>query len=522
PIRCYQSGNTLNGQPIDIDADRQQLWNDLTGTFLMKAYKVTLPDGKTIYNTPNLLGGNDGWDPLGHLPEIRRAEALTGERLTGLPVAMKIKADRKDLAPQDDHLTLTASERLWGDYDCNPTSSSIRWSAPSTLSITGATGANAHAVSANTYPQSVECVIDAATESGLKGATCVRIAPFLLDAPAITQTPAIEHEKQSLKLNYALTESDEADNSYIVWYRSTRPDLSDSTAVRHGRGLTAQTYPLTPADKGHYISATIFPRRANTRQGEGVNASYDRPVSGGMIGLLPRKESSLSTSWAEIPVRRSAPGRKGFWQFDSYKPADTAGHDWVADEQLSWYYGHGEDAASEGLGLVQATKGARLSYIPMRDGCRKMTLSLVAEPCKGPGQGFGSATSQYMDICVKFDPVTLTGYGLRIERTPEFDKAVTFTLVRYADGKVTPISDPQPTSCFRNPCTIKVDITDSNIVATASTGAPDVTVSNPAIKPHVLLTAPVDKTSDTGLMIQHTGSVGASATLLRDLNVRWD
>ncbi len=150
-----------------------------------------------------------------------------------------------------------------------------------------------------------------------------------------------------------------------------------------------------------------------------------------------------------------------------------------------------------------------------------MTLELIAEPAKGPGQGFGSATGQYMDICVKFDPVTLSGYALRIERTPDYDKAVTFTLVRYTDGSVTPISEPVATSCYRTPCHIKLDINDNNFVATASTEAPAVTSSNPDVKPYVMLSVPVETSRNSSLMIQHTGSTGSSATLLRNMNVNW-
>ncbi|MDE6684915.1 MAG: hypothetical protein K2J94_07025, partial [Duncaniella sp.] len=162
-----------------------------------------------------------------------------------------------------------------------------------------------------------------------------------------------------------------------------------------------------------------------------------------------------------------------------------------------------------------------LSYTPSRGDCHSMSVNIIAEPAKGPGQGFGSATGQYMDICVKFDPVTLTGYALRIERTPDYDKAVTMTLVKYTDGRVTPISEPVPTSCYRTPCHISLDINDNKLTVTAKTDAPAVTPSSADIKPYVMLTAPVEQSRNSSLMIQHTGSTGASATLLRDLNISW-
>lgn len=237
----------------------------------------------------------------------------------------------------------------------------------------------------------------------------------------------------------------------------------------------------------------------------------------------PDKERTISTSFAEIPLRgNDQHGRPGFWYFDTYKPADTKEFDWTPNaEGRSWYYGQATDAAT-GIGLVQAQRGARLSYTPTVTTCKSMRLSLVAEPCKGPGQGFGSATGQYMDICVRFDPQTLSGYALRIQRTPDYDKAVTFTLVRYSNGKVTPISAPTASNCYRNPCNITISIDESTFTATATTDAPAVSSTNQNVKPEVNISAPITvPTTHSSFAIQHTGSVGASATLIRNLTVEW-
>lgn len=516
--RCYQSGVTLNGVPVTIDADRPQLSADISSSPLLRAYKITMPDGSVIYNTPNLLGGTDGWDPLGMRPVIAKAESILGASLLSLPVTMRLTPSAHMLAPQDEELTVTPVRLLWGDYPAPAQAADVSWSAPSTLTLLSA-GQTLTARSANLYPREAGCIISASTAYGLLGATDVKIAPYLKDAPTFTSSPVITNVKTSLQADYRLSAGAD-DDSYIIWYRSTRPDHSDSTAVRHGHGLSARTYPLTPADKGCYISATISPKLSDTRAGKPVTIHFDSNVSQKMVGLLNLKENKLNTSFAEIPIRKGSAGRPGYWHFDTYKPADTSEHEWTPDPDKSWYYGQGVDAAT-GTGLIQASRGARLSYTPSRGDCRSMTLELIAEPAKGPGQGFGSATGQYMDICVKFDPVTLTGYALRIERTPDYDKAVTFTLVRYSDGIVTPISKPVATSCYRTPCHIKLDINDNNFVATASTEAPAVTSSNPDVKPYVMLSVPVETSRNSSLMIQHTGSTGSSATLLRNMNVSW-
>lgn len=520
PIRCYQSGVTLNGQPVTIDAKRPELSADITSSPLLKAYK-TESNGKILYNTPNLLGGDDGWDPLGMLPAIREAEKEVGQKLTSRPVALRIISSSKPLAPEGDTLRLTASPRLWGDYPTSgdPTAT-IRWSGPNTVSL-GAKYDHAVATSANRFPRQIEGIISASTSDGLIGATKVKIEPLLKDAPEFATKPSLSLNKSVVKVNYVLT-PDDNDESYIVWYRSKRPDGVNGIPVRHGHGISGSTYTLTSADHGYYISASVSPKLSDTRQGESATACLEGEVTQKMSKSSPKKERKLTTSFADIPIIRGKAGQRGFWNFDTYKPVDTKEHDWTADEKLSWYYGHGTDAAT-GTGLVQATRGARLSYTPTLTDCKAMRLSLVAEPCKGPGQGFGSATGQYMDICIKFDPQTLSGYALRIERTPDYDKAVTFTLVHYSNGIVTPVSKPIASNCYRNPCHISLELTEDSFSATASTEAPAVETSNPDVKPYVNLSAPVTvQTTHNSFAIQHTGSVGASATLLRDLKVTWE
>lgn len=520
PVRCYQSNVTLNGKPVTIDADRPHLSADITSSPLLMAYRIPL-DGSILYNIPNLTAGTDGWDPSGTRPDVERIQKATGQQLLQLPVALRLTPSAKHLKANDDTVTIALSPCLWGDYTTSASLGQATWQTPTVLPLASVTD-KATAVSRNTYPTVMQAPVSVSTASGLIGAVTLSIDPSLKDAPTFATSPAITRDKSALKLNYTLTGDENDDHSYIIWYRWKKPDRSDSIAVRHGNGTTARTYPLTPADKGYNISASIMPRHSDSRGGTPVHVQAEKPISQNMIGLLTRSERSLTTSFAEIPLRRhNAHGTQGVWNFDTYKPLDTREHDWKPDPVNSWYYGTATDAAT-GTGLVQATRGARLSYTPARDGCRSMTLDLVAEPCKGPGQGFGSATGQYMDICVKFDPVTLTGYALRIERTPDYDKAVTFTLVRYSDGQVTPITDPVASSCFRAPCHISIEITDNNMLATARTEAPSAsTSSNPDVKPHVMISAPVDPSTHTSLMIQHTGSAGASATLLRNLTLGW-
>ena len=78
-----------------------------------------------------------------------------------------------------------------------------------------------------------------------------------------------------------------------------------------------------------------------------------------------------------------------------------------------------------------------------------MKVELFVDPTTMAGQGFGSATGQYMDVYIKFDTKTLTGYALRIIRTTKFSNAVDFLLMKYEHGKAIPITDPISSICYR-------------------------------------------------------------------------
>ena len=153
PVHCYQSGVTLNGQPVVIDASRPSLSTDITALPVMNAYRIT-KDGKTIYNIPNLLGGDDGWDPLG-------TAAMDGDD-GRLPVTMRLTPSAKKLSAIGDTVEITASPRLWGDYPAENIGGAMRWNAPTTLKLLSASGA-AVAVSDNSFPKEADVRVTACT-----------------------------------------------------------------------------------------------------------------------------------------------------------------------------------------------------------------------------------------------------------------------------------------------------------------------------------------------------------------------
>ena len=183
-----------------------------------------------------------------------------------------------------------------------------------------------------------------------------------------------------------------------------------------------------------------------------------------------------------------------------------------------WEYKEGFNGAV-GMGLLQAQRGARLMYTPTGKAYGDMSLTLHVDPTKTAGQGFGSATGQYMDVCLKFDTQTLTGYGLRIIRTTKHAKAVDFYLVKYDHGQVTPLTEPVSATCYRTNCTISIDFIGKKLTAHVETSTPQPEGST---LPHrVHLTVEVTPNDFGGIHIQHTGSCGESTTMLHHLQAKW-
>ena len=283
-------------------------------------------------------------------------------------------------------------------------------------------------------------------------------------------------------------------------------------------GVIAKTYHLTANDVGYYIAAGIRPKHVRSLAGDERRVVYPVRISGGMVAPA----DTFYTDFTDFPASSQPKVLAGCWTVDGYKPSDTSDVAWQPDPFNSWCYGEGLDGARGYKGLMQTSRGARLMFTPARKSCGDMAVELVVAPCKQAGQGFGSPTKQYMDVCLKFDTRTLTGYGLRIIRTTKYHNAVDFVLVKYANGVITPISEPVTGICYLPECSIRIDITDGRLTAHVATTSAMRHVDDPRLHKEITLSADVgDGSHACGVCIQHTGSGGANATVLTSLEIIW-
>lgn len=518
-LKCYQSNIIHNGQSITIGGEGAKETVDITGKSVLDAYKI-VSGGKTYYNTYNLLKGSDDWDPLGVKDVIKAA----GQ--DKVATQLSITSDVTEIESGKETASIGGTINYF--YGDNDTTQKITYSVSDEdkayVKLTDNGDGTCKVEGTNNDDAAKKVIINASTESGLEAAVGITVKPSKLDAPEYIKTPVITNDGQgSLKVDYSLDLGSREDMSAISWYRCTDAEGSNKVLVAVTRNDSPEyTYKLTAGDVGYYIMAKVESKNIRSDYGTPVNTVYDKA-----IGVKDVRSKNFSTNFSNFPNVKQSEIKAGFWTVDYNRPADTESFgSWQgADTEEPWKYGTTGNGCV-GAGLYEGTQGARLMYTPVEGTYGDMSLKLVVDPAKTAGQGFGSA-GQYMDVLLKFDTSTLTGYGLRIVRTKASSNAVTFVLVKYDNGTVTEISDEVIASCYATGCTISLKAEGNKLTAHVET--PTEQLADQAAKgyPHVVdLTAEIEANSFGGVAIQHTGTLGArgwqNTTMLHNLNVTWE
>lgn len=513
-LRGYQYNVTASGQPILIGADKPFNTVAMDRKPLLAAYRLEDSEG-VFYNTYNLLCGDDGWDPQG----VRaRVEAL-GKENTAIATCLLLDHRTAALQTGEGALTVTASLNRHVNYPLNNTP--IRWRVESGkeqyVSLSTAEGQSCTITPTNSTDYAADVMVIASTDQGHEAAVSLVVKPDFVEAPAFVEKPLLKIEKGRAMVAYQLDLKGRKDQSLVTWYRADDPNgkqLIPVAVSRLDRPMTS--YALTQNDVGAYIVVGVAPKHLRCVAGEEIRVVSKRKIKASDVV----KSSRYTTDFENFPAENQPQIRAGYWTVDCFKPQDTAPYGWQPRaDRPAWIYGASINGAT-GTGLFQVQKGARLLYTPLKGAYGDMAVRLVCDAAKTAGQGFGSATGQYMDICLQFDTRTLTGYALRIIRTTKFSNAVDFLLVKYTNGVVEPISEPVSSPCFRTDCTIQIAVKGSRLTATVDTTTilPEETKHLPQ---SVQLEAEVQPMPYGGFALQYTGSCGESAVLLHQLDIDW-
>lgn len=505
-LRCYQYNNVYDGKPVDIGNFQS------FGNVVSKPYNTVTLSERLVnerFTVENILSDN-------------------GKLATGIRILPRVK----DLQTGNENATFTAELYRHCGQKAQP--EPIKWRVQpgfeQFVKIEN-DGTKATITPTNTTDITRHFYVEAYTESGLVGATELTVKPSTLPAPMFIEKPKVKVHDNVAALNYELDLQGREDQSLITWYRCVDKKGTKDIPVAVSRMNKPETnYSVTPDDLGYYLKAVVQPKHLRSNAGDAVTV-YSGKVSKKLAGTSVN--NSFSTDFHNFPTCNQPEIIPGFWTLDGYKPADTNKQQWDVDMAKDyWTYDKGFNGAV-GYGIVQAQKGARMLYTPRFDNCGDMEVSWQVDPTKLAGQGFGSATDQYMDVYINFDTRTLTGYALRIERTIKYGNAVDFTLMKYENGKVTPISETVSSTCYRTGCRITLntkhltlnrvsegDEANGNMILTADVTT---TTSQPAstLAKEVHLKATVPSNSFGGFGLQHTGSCGESTTMIHGVQVRF-
>lgn len=537
-LRNYYSNVTFNGNKVKFDNGGANSSNsiDITGTEMLKGYKLIDSDGKVVYNTYNLLRGKDEWDPMGVKElalELNAADVATS-------MAGYTDVDVLETGNELSVATITYSLSGPQSTDYNALANvdfSIKDEDKAFVEITKSEdGKSCTAIGTNNEELPRTVIVEIIDKSGLTAAVELTIRPSILAAPEFTSTPVIvQKENGTAEVNYELALDGRDDMSRIIWSVSSNQDGSNPIQIAIGRGDTPlKSIKLTKAYVGMYLQISI--ERKHIRSDYAPSETYYSTEAIKEIGTYTITE--LHTDFSDIVVGAQTQIIPGFFTFDGNIPADTQPNyipldstevstkysakvkNWTTTNNNAWNYGTGIKNGFKGkTGIYQTVRGARLGYTPLGETFNDMDFEVVVCPGKTAAQGFGS-DYQYMDLMIKYDLNTETGFGIRVYR--KSGSSCEFVLMEHRNGKSKEITTPVESSAYLSDCTIHVWTTGNTLNATVnSTGVQPPTSALNNLPHSVTLKATITNNSFGGFCIQHTGTVGDNVTYITSLGVVW-
>ncbi|TXK36662.1 hypothetical protein FVR03_17155 [Pontibacter qinzhouensis] len=512
----YQYQVTQNGQPILISKNDPASTVDMAAKPVLAAYRLE-HKGKVIYNTYNLLAGDDGWDPMGVKPLVVAAEKEQAAKFTNLPVQLLLSPTNVAIETGKDKITLSARLMRFGNYE--HTGEPINWRvAPEQQLLklqVSPGGLTCEVIPTNENDDTRQVLVMASTASGLEAASVLQVAPSKLPPPAFSTRPDLAKPKNgTLQLAYKL-DMRFADQSLVTWYRCTDAKGSNPIEVAVSRfDKPLLEYTLSAGDVGYYIMAAVAPKHIRSHVGQEVTSVLPKPI---VAKDLKTDTRVLYTDFRNASTKNQPKVIPGFWTLDHVEQAEASLATTPAKTTDAWHYGEGIDGAANQTGLVQG-RSASMRYTPVGNQFGDMKLTMTVAPYKTAGQGF-SVAPLYMDVLIKFDAETKSGYALRFIRTTKYHDAIDCVFVKYENGKAVEISEPVTTTSYKPDCTITIEVKKDKILAHAITSAQQhKEPSGPEVVPEVKMRTSISPNTFGGFGIEYNGG---SPTMIKDIKVEW-
>ena len=515
--RNYQYAVTQNGKPVFISQRNEPTTINLIDQQLQYAYRFT-SKGKIIYNTYNLLQGDDEWDPMNIKNIVQATERELKINLSKIPVQLLISPTRIAIETNKNDVTISAKLFRFGNYTTK--GEKINWRIAKgydslvKLSVSE-DGLTCRVIPQSKFDETKEVVIIASTTAGLQAASVITVTPSILPAPGFAVPPTIIFTTNGqLHLEYKL-DANYKDRSLVSWCRCSDAKGNNPVEVAVSRfNEPFINYILSPGDAGYYIMASILPKHLRSETGKAIPVVVQQPIS---LAAIKTDPHTLVTDFKNISTRNQPAILPGFFTWAHLVAVKTDRRFTVDTTKDAWYYGKGIEGAADISGVLQGRNG-KMRYTPVGEKFGDMQLTLTASPFKSAGQGF-SVAALYMDVLIKMDNKTMSGYGLRLIRTTKYGDAVDVYFVQYDHGEVKQISEAVSTTVFRTVCTITIVASNNMLLAKLSTTAgPHSADGTPGIQSKVNIQTNIHPNNFGGMGIEFRGG---SPVVFSELKVDW-
>ncbi|CCV63596.1 conserved hypothetical protein [Alteracholeplasma palmae J233] len=494
--RHYVHNNTFNGKPLVVSASKSETSVHLTDEML-KAYKI----GNT-YNVYNLLSGDDNWDPANQKDLFKDELYISHAEL--LADKTVIDAEKDEIL--EIKLDLFPNSRNLG---------TVEWLVDeNAVEVISKTNNKIVIKGINSTSRTIKTRIKAILPSGYEAIKTIEILSELLEAPTFKETPTLKIENGTAEVSYKLDMSNDFDDhSIITWYKVKDGRKTEIAVTRFNQPL--KVYELTKGEVGYYLEVEVEGKHHSSYPQEKVTIESRTILESDVTSDI------IETDFSHISTKRQDEIIDNTWYLDTYRPVDLGSEfKWDPDQENSWEYNKGSHGAASLYGLMTTGRGARLLY-NQSGSYNDMKVTLALTPHKTAGQGFGSATGQYMDIYIKYDAHTQTGYGVRIERTPDHTDAVKFTLYQFINGVGTALKEGMFTTAFMPNAKVELSVI-GNILSVKATTQTEQSASQKekGLSPEVNISVEITGNNFGGFGVQHTGTVSSgNRTMLESVKI---
>ncbi|MEJ0084947.1 MAG: bacterial Ig-like domain-containing protein [Pseudomonadota bacterium] len=423
-VKHYVSGNKYeDGTPVVFDLVNTAVTTPLTVDSL-KIFKIG-----DEYNIYNLLKGNDGWNPSQQVARNDTAFKFT-MAANSTNVASDNPANETIITPTFVPAAFFTYDTI--DFDYNE----------SLFTVIPSTDGRLHLrANLNSTGVIIKSIVKATAPNGLVAQVTLNIRPQTVAAPVVVGTPSILIGQNLAGLKIVYDHPDFTDWSTITWYRGATPGAQTVQVGVTTLNNPYLDYQLSAGDIGQYLTAVVTPRyEFSAAATSTVVVTTSRAIVAGDLA----NRNVIATNFANVTWTGHALNQSDVWYADTFKPSDIT-QSWVPGTGTPWTYVLGDRDGAMGVpGLRTATQGARLLYQP-QGSFANMSMTVDLTPEKIGGQGFGSATDQYLEAYIKWDPTTQTGYALRFQRLatdplngnlpiPSSGNSVRVSMIEYVNG----------------------------------------------------------------------------------------